>query len=73
MLNFTLQLYCILSLQNYLMKYGYIPPESSGSAAYRTEEFYKDAVKNFQMMANLPVTGEFIDMNSYVIGWKKGL
>ncbi|CAG2251876.1 MMP14 [Mytilus edulis] len=42
---------------NYLMKYGYIPPESSGSAAYRTEEFYKDAVKNFQMMANLPVTG----------------
>lgn len=53
------------------MKYGYIPPESSGSAAYRTEEFYKDAVKNFQMMANLPVTGEFIDMNSYVIGWKK--
>ncbi|VDI66570.1 matrix metalloproteinase-14 (membrane-inserted) [Mytilus galloprovincialis] len=42
---------------NYLMKYGYIPPELSGSAAYRTEEFYKDAVKNFQMMANLPVTG----------------
>lgn len=42
---------------NYLMKYGYIPPESSGSAAYRTEEFYKDAVRNFQKMANLPVTG----------------
>lgn len=42
---------------NYLVKYGYIPPEDPKHAAYRTKEFYEEAVRNFQKMANIPITG----------------
>ncbi len=50
---------CVL-LQSYLIKYGYIPPEESGSAAYRTKEYLEDAIRSFQKMANLPMTGKCV-------------
>jgi len=49
--------YLLFTLQNYLTKYGYLTPEDKYSGSLRSQEIVKDAVKNFQRMAGLNMTG----------------
>ncbi|GJQ80925.1 hypothetical protein Trydic_g4742 [Trypoxylus dichotomus] len=44
--------------QEYLMKFGYLSSNVEGAGALRTEESVKQALRNLQKFARLPVTGE---------------
>ncbi|XP_055705191.1 matrix metalloproteinase-2 isoform X3 [Phlebotomus papatasi] len=43
--------------QNYLMNYGYLPKSDIETGNLRTESQLRDAIRNLQNFANIPVTG----------------
>ncbi|XP_043484667.1 matrix metalloproteinase-2 [Leptopilina heterotoma] len=43
--------------QNYLMKFGYLPQSDLETGNLRTDEQLRDAIKDFQGFAGIPVTG----------------
>ncbi|XP_041360430.1 stromelysin-3-like [Gigantopelta aegis] len=48
---------------NYLIKYGYLVPQDPKTGALRSEESVKQAIREFQQLAGLPVTGD-LDPNT---------
>ena len=46
------------NLEEYLTNFGYLPQSSLETGAMRTEQQFRDAVKNLQFFAGINVTGE---------------
>ncbi|XP_005185300.1 matrix metalloproteinase-2 [Musca domestica] len=46
------------NLYNYLMEFDYLPKSDFETGALRTEEQFKEAIKNLQRFGNIPVTGQ---------------
>ncbi|XP_020279000.1 matrix metalloproteinase-2-like [Pseudomyrmex gracilis] len=45
-------------VQNYLMKFGYLPQTDFETGNLRTEDQLRDAIKTLQRFGGIPVTGE---------------
>ena len=45
------------NLEDYLTKFGYLPPSNLEAGAMRTEQILRDAVKNLQFFAGIKITG----------------